>query len=330
MAQPDQASLENLRHSLPLYDENAALSEELRAFCRFYGINFADQREGVTHRVGRVESGAYQLAVHSWQQEGADRNLLLVHGYTDHAGLFGHLVKYGLDQNCNVYIFDLPGHGLSSGEPVVVDDFGDYSQAIVSVLDIVHSPELPIWAVGQSTGCAALMDYATKYPWNFSAAVFLAPLIRPAGWHRIRFSYLLLHRFRDEVERKFTENSGDPAFLNFLQNDPLAPRQLSVRWVGALRRWLSGLEFKDLGAGPLLVIQGDADGTVSWRYNMKHIVELFPGCEIEYLPGAGHHLANESRDIREHYLERITRFLAAGTPASEKAAGQSESLLTGI
>ena len=33
----------------------------------------------------------------------------------------------GLLHRYNVLIFDLPGHGLSSGEPAVIDDFSDYS-----------------------------------------------------------------------------------------------------------------------------------------------------------------------------------------------------------
>ena len=90
---------------------------------------------------------------------------------------------------------------------------------------------------------------------------------------------------------------------------------ISLRWVGALRRWLSDLDFEDLGVGRLLVLQGDADGTVDWPYNMQHIVELFPGCEVEILPGAGHQLANETQDIRQHYLARVREFMAKTSPS---------------
>ena len=309
MAQLNRESLEALRQSLPPLREAGEPSGEFKEFFRYYGIDFEDRTAGLSHRCGRVQSGKYALAVHRWELEGASRNLLLVHGYTDHSGLFGHLIEYGLQRGCNVIAFDLPGHGLSSGEIVAIDDFADYSQAIVNVMAGAQLPALPWWVMAQSTGCSALIDYARKYPWKFTAAVFLAPLIRPVAWGRVRLGYALLHRFRGSIGRKFTENSGDKAFLEFMQNDPLQSHQLPLGWIGALRRWLARLEFADLGVGPLLVLQGEADGTVDWPYNMKRIGELFPGCQIEYLPGAGHHLANETADIRQAYLEKVGRFV---------------------
>jgi alpha-beta hydrolase superfamily lysophospholipase len=308
MAQMDQESLEALRRSLPSFATAGEHSVPLQAFCRYYQIDFEDRIAGVTHRIGQVQSGEYTLAVHRWALPGASRNLLLVHGYLDHVGLFGHLVEYGLSHGCNVIAFDLPGHGLSSGEPVVIADFGHYSQAIVNVLDAVPADALPWWVMAQSTGCAAVIDFARKYPWKFSAAVFLAPLVRPVGWRRVRVALLFLHRFRDTITRKFADNSGDQKFLTFLRQDPLQSRYISLRWIGALKRWLAELRFEDLGVGPLLVLQGDADRTVDWRYNMPRILELFPGAQIEYLPGAGHQLANETAEIRRLYLGSVGRF----------------------
>ena len=235
--------------------------------------------------------------------------MLVVHGYTDHSGLFGHLIEFGLNQGCNVIAFDLPGHGLSTGDPVAIDNFSDYSQAIVDVLAQSTLPELPWWVMAQSTGCAALIDYAGKYPWHFIGAVFLAPLIRPAAWGRVRLGYALLHRFRDSIARDFNANSGDKTFLEFIREDPLQARRIPLRWIAALRRWLAALEYRDLGVGPLLVIQGDADGTVDWRYNMEHIAKLFPKCQIEYLPGAGHQLANETEVYRREYLQKVAQFI---------------------
>jgi alpha-beta hydrolase superfamily lysophospholipase len=305
------ASLQLLREGLPRLTDGEAPSSEMREFCHFYGIDFERRMPGVQHCIGTVKSGEFSLAVHCYTQAGAQTNLLLLHGYLDHSGLLGHLIEYGLQRGCNVIAFDLPGHGLSTGEQVAIDDFADYSRAIVDVLEYSAPPQQPCWVMAQSTGCAALIDYAGKYPWNFAGAVFLAPLIRPASWGKVRLGYALLHRFRDSIARQFNENSGDKQFLAFIRQDPLQARTISLRWIGALRRWLSALEYRDLGVGPLLVIQGDADGTVDWRYNMKHIAELFPGCQIEYLSGAGHHLANETTDLRRLYLGKISAFLTA-------------------
>ena len=133
-----RGQLQTLRSQLPLFGTDNAPALAGR-FCQFYGIDFAERLPHVGYKVGRVDSGSYSLAVHSWVQPGATNNLFLVHGYFDHTGLFGKLAEWALLRGCNVLSVDLPGHGLSTGEPAVIDDFGDYSRAIADVL-VVAAP----------------------------------------------------------------------------------------------------------------------------------------------------------------------------------------------
>lgn len=316
---PEQ--LQTLRHQLPPFGDAASASPELQEFCSYYGIDFALRRPNVEHIAGHVQSGDHTLAVHYWHQAGASANLLLLHGYFDHTGLFSKLIEWGLSRNCNVLIFDLPGHGLSSGESAVIDDFGDYSRAIADVLAAAQLPPMPLWVMAQSTGGAALVDFAGNYDWPFAATVLLAPLVRPAGWWWVRLSQMALGHFIDSVPRTFAENSSDRQFLTFLRHDPLQSRRISLRWVGALRRWLRDLQVVDLGVGPALIIQGDADSTVDWRYNMGVVVQLFPGSVVEYLPGAGHHLANESDEFLQGYLLSVEKWLGQRGVVLEKSSG---------
>jgi hypothetical protein len=74
---------------LPPFGEAAKLSPELIEFCQYYSIDFVGRSPALEHRIGSVRSGQYSLALHSYQQPGATSNLLLVHGYLDHTGLFG-------------------------------------------------------------------------------------------------------------------------------------------------------------------------------------------------------------------------------------------------
>jgi lysophospholipase len=305
---PEQ--LQRLRNQLPPFGDSAPPSPELEAFCRSYGIDFAARLSRVSYRAGQVRSGDFSLAVHYWRQHGAQSNLLLLHGYFDHTGLFNKLIAWGLAHQCNVLIFDLPGHGLSSGEPAAIDDFGAYSRAIDDVLGAVKLPSLPLWVMAQSTGGAALIDYARQYNWPFSATVLLAPLVRPANWRTVSVGHRFMSPFVGRIRRTFVSNSSDREFLDFLRRDPLQSHYISLRWVAALRRWLRDLPPEDLGVGPALVIQGDADATVDWRYNMPFISRLFPGSQVEYLHGAGHQLANESEVFRRDYLARVETWLA--------------------
>ena len=93
-----------------------------------------------------------------------------------------------------------------------------------------------------------------------------------------------------------------------------------MRWVTALRRWLAQLPAGDLGVGPALIVQGDADQTVDWRYNVPFYGGLFPGSEVQLVRGAGHQLANESEALRREYLDRVDVWLAShGLPAAAGA-----------
>ena len=278
-------------------------------FCGFYRLDVAAAGLEVQHSVGTITSGPWRLATHLWQQPEARGNLVLLHGLFDHTGLYDKLLAYGLSRQYNVLMFDLPGHGLSTGEPAVIKDFAAYGRAIGSVLGQVKLPQLPCVAMAQSTGCAALVEFARIYPWPFQAAVLLAPLVRPAQWFKVRTGHTLLRHFTDSVSRTFNENSSDREFLSFIKRDPLQARRSSMRWVGALRRWLKTLPIANLGVGPVLVVQGDADGTVDWRHNINVIVGLFPGSRVEYVSGAGHQLANESLELRQDYFQRIDGYL---------------------
>ncbi|MDG2047773.1 MAG: alpha/beta hydrolase [Halioglobus sp.] len=302
--------LQTLRQQFPPFGGGVQSSSALQLFCEFYGVDFSTRLPSVEHVTGLVHSGEYTLAVHHWCQPDATANLLLVHGYFDHTGVFSKLIEWGLSCRYNVLIFDLPGHGLSSGESAVIDDFSDYSRAISDVLRAVSLPSLPLWTMAQSTGCAALVDYASKYPWPFAASVLLAPLIRPVRWKRVKAACLLLKNVVDSLPRKFSPNSSDRQFQRFLISDPLQSQRISLRWVSALRRWLSQLRCDDLGVGPALIVQGDADATVDWRYNVGVVRQLFPASHVEYLPGAGHHLANESDKIRSSYLRLVENWLS--------------------
>lgn len=307
---PEQ--LRQLREDLPAFAGSDRVAAGQRDFCRFYGIDFQDRMPDLAYRLGAVGSGAYSLAVHRWLRTGAKGNLLLVHGYYDHSGLFGKLIEYGLSQNCNVLIFDLPGHGLSTGEPASIEDFVEYGQAVAAVLAAARLPDLPLWVMAQSTGAAALVEYARHYySWPFAATVLLAPLVRPAGWGFGRVAHSLVRPFARGIGRKFSANSSDGRFLEFLRQDPLQSRRLPVRWVTALRRWLASLPLVDLRVGPALIVQGDADQTVDWRYNIDFYRRLFPGSEVKLVPGAGHQLANESPELRGAYLEAVGAWVSA-------------------
>ncbi|MFT5483900.1 MAG: alpha-beta hydrolase superfamily lysophospholipase [Halieaceae bacterium] len=307
--------LDQLRQSLVQLDlaVSAGLTKEQSRFCALYSINFEERLTGVDHALGYCQSGDYRLAIHVFQCRAASGNLLLLHGLYDHSGLYRHLIEYGLQRNMNVVIFDMPGHGLSTGEPFGIESFGDYRHAIADVLracDFLSGS----WSVlAQSNGAAALIEYTlTSGLKPFDRVVLLAPLIRPRGWWWIRAGHVLLHRLLDTVPRSLSTSSSDPEFLRFLHQDPLQIPTTAVSWVGALRRWLAHIEGCVSIESDWMLIQGTDDSTVDWQYNIPHIQKLFPGSRVEYIEGARHQLANESTTIRQRCLHLVSEYLDAG------------------
>ena len=145
----------------------------------------------------------------------------------------------------------------------------------------------------------------------FTGIVMLAPLVKPWGWGRGVWTYRFGRFFLTSVKRQYIENSNNHKFVKFIHHvDPLQSEQLPVAWVGAMKRWIDRFEIlPELHFMPL-IIQGEADRTVDWKYNIKAIARKFNKTKLVYLPRAKHHLANESPDHLTEIFSEISHYLA--------------------
>lgn len=280
---------------------------------RFYGFD----RLGLPGRLGLLEVGDYRIAVQLWRPSAPRASLILLHGYYDHSGLYRHVIEWALRRQFAVLAVDLPGHGLSSGERASIGDFAEYQAVLNAALIEAAALELPApWHLcGQSTGAAILLDHrlhAAAHP-LLGETVLLAPLVRPRSWGWSQLSYRLLSPFVTEIPRRFSINSGDAAFIDFVHNqDPLQPRSLPTRWVGALRQWVPRIEGAARSRHSPIIVQGEADMTVDWRHNLAVLEDKFAAPRILRLPEARHHLANELPAFREQYFAFLDQQLGNG------------------
>lgn len=298
---------ESLVASLRPLTSAAPLSPAELAYRQFYG--FVPQ-EAVESWLGWFETGGYRIAAQVWKPDAPRATLLLLHGYYDHSGLYRHVIQWGLEMGFAVLAVDLPGHGLSSGLRASINDFAEYQTVLCAALQQAEALGLPQpWHLcGQSTGGAILIDYLLNgKPLDaVGETILLAPLVRPCRWNWSQLSYRLLRRFVQEVPRRFSENSSDLEFLDFLRNrDPLQPRMVPTVWVGALSRWVPRIEQARRSTRSPLIIQGEADMTVDWRHNLGVLQDKFSAPRILRLPEARHHLANEVAPIRQRYFDYL-------------------------
>ncbi|MEO4046824.1 alpha/beta hydrolase [Pseudomonas sp. CAU 1711] len=310
MPQPVPFQPERLRAALgPLALASGPLVEEARAYQRYYGLEL-----GVQRRLGRLHCDGLELVAQLWLPAAPQATLILVHGYYDHMGLYRHVIDWALGLNLAVLSFDLPGHGLSAGPRASIDDFAAYQRALQCLFAEAAGLDLPQpWHLcGQSTGAAILLDLlllGAPRP-EPGATLLLAPLVRPRAWGLSKLSYHLLGPFRSELPRRFSANSNDAEFLDFVRRrDPLQPQTLPTAWVGALAKWIPRIERAPRSAQRPLIVQGEEDMTVDWRHNLRVLQDKFDRPQILRIPGARHHLANESEAIRRQYFAFLSEHL---------------------
>jgi alpha-beta hydrolase superfamily lysophospholipase len=307
----DLAAADRLRVSLAQFAFRAetSLPEGAKVYIEHYGLDFphAPQLRELMHCMGFFDSGEFQISCQFFAgaRERCAGTIFLVHGYYDHTGLYQHVIEYWLRRQFNVLVFDLPGHGLSSGEPAAIDSFDRYQDALDECVRLATDEGLPKpWHIlGQSTGCSIIMEYCLRdcagSRSQFDKAILLAPLVRPFQWARGSLLHALLEPFVDGIPRNFVANSGDQEFLEFVRdNDPLQSRRLSSKWVRALKNWHKTFAAYSSCDRDIAVIQGVEDKTVDWRFNLQAIERKFPRAQFNRLSEARHHLVNERPDIR--------------------------------
>jgi len=318
--------------------ESSRSSALLDAYFIHYGFDMVQRyHHGMKYFFGSIEmhsEESYSLTTHVWQSSKSKACVFVAHGLFDHVGLYLQLVHYLLDNNYTVVAVDFPGHGLSSGAIGSIKDFKDYGIAIDLVKDFIvknksvllvndKGCDIPCFAVGQSTGCAALMRYffldfekgsdvQSHNKKLFSKIALVAPLVRPKSWLTVSISYMILSKFISSLTRNFTKNSHDRKFIKFIsKHDPLQPRRISVEWVGSMIRWVknfSGFKTQDVN---VLIVQGTGDSTVDYNYNIPAIQEKFANTKLEFIEDAKHHFVNESDAYRLKGFAYIKTFFSS-------------------
>jgi alpha-beta hydrolase superfamily lysophospholipase len=316
----DQSAISALRENLPSFCAETACVEEadacLRQYLDFYQLPIPQRNLRLRAGLIRVQHSEQQtIATLCWMPADPVGSVIVVHGYMDHMGLFNHLIQHLLTCRLNVICFDLPGHGLSMGQPGFILDYADYVSALNAVINASQALfKLPLQAIGQSMGGAVLLKHlinrAPEQPYPFTRINLLAPLLKPRGWGLNRLLFLLARHFRSSSRRVFRPSSFDREFLDFVKHrDPCQPRSVPLAWVGALDQWIT--EWKASNAStqtrdiPINLIQGSGDKTLAWQKNLEKFKEKLPQLQVQMIAEANHHLVNEIEPLRQEIFAAL-------------------------
>ena len=307
----DKKTLGHLRLAMPLFSDAMLKAntpiELLTDYLQFYQLPLPTRNLKLT--AGTTED--HQTVIMSWEPTKSLGTVIIVHGYMDHTGLYGHLIRHLLGRQLTVVCLDLKGHGLSSGAACSITDFGDYVAQVQSVITLCQAHFAgPLHGIGQSMGGSVLMKHCLNqsahnaYP--FTSLTLLAPLLQPADWKKNRRLYHLSRWFVKSIKRVFRPSSRDIEFLAFLrEQDPLQPTRVPLDWVGAMDQWISEFAQVNKVDYPVHIIQGDNDKTLDWKYNLSQFRLTFNALQVTIIKRANHHLVNEEEALRESIFAKI-------------------------
>jgi alpha-beta hydrolase superfamily lysophospholipase len=287
-----------------------AYPDAVNDYFAHYGLT-APEGLDIEHLFGYFVSDGIKLAAHLYHPQTYRATVLLLHGYLNHSAQFQHLIRHLLQNGYAVAVFDLPGHGLSGGNPAEIESFEQYVHAVQDFLvEVMVRLQGPHDAVGFSTGAAVLIDMLlTNRADDIAKVVLAAPLIHWTLYEQSKNTYRVYSTFTDRIARFHRKNSSDRDYLVFNKTqDYLHCKYLSLKWVKALFEWNDRLPALSPSEANVLVIQGDRDGTVDWNYNLDVIREKFPQAAVQMIAGANHELFNESSELRAQALQNITSF----------------------
>lgn len=338
----DESDRRYLRQHLPVLDfdspfDISSCNAELQELYRLYGFDLLRAATPCEHYSGRMRLGGFKCVANCWKPEPAPtgvipRTVVIAHGLFDHTGLYLKLVAALLQAGYTVFMPDFPGHGLSEGKSAAIDDFDQYANVIAdSVLRLKNQPERfgELILLGQSTGAAAVLRFLLDqvYDSGIQRVILCAPLLKPRASHFIRMLFPAMRLLGIPVRRRFSVNSSDKAFCAFLeQQDPLQARVIPLDWIQAMLNWIDWFEQKgiEICAGrvkkltqSVVILQGEKDDTVDWRYNLPRIAAVFDAPTICRFTDARHQLVNEAAPIREEIVAAMTGFLQDGSSSSE-------------
>ncbi|ADU30442.1 alpha/beta fold hydrolase [Evansella cellulosilytica] len=293
----------NLREKNP-----HVLNHALQQYLSFYHfqIELIDE-----YRCGFEKVNEKKLFIQFFLRQQAKGVVYLVHGYLDHSGGLSKTVNTLLQNNYQVVVLDLPGHGFSNGEKGMITSFEHYVDAVEVGYKMIkrYLADDRVYALGHSTGAAILFHALAEEKIETEGLLLVAPLYLPFQWSLLKRLLFFSGKLFPQKKRGFKRNSNDVMYRQFVKHDPLQVKVLKAQWIEALSEWQ--MQFTDcpLVDRPVYILQGTKDTTVDWRKNIRFYQTKCKDFQVALFHRARHQLLNEHREIRLHVYRQLNSFL---------------------
>ncbi len=290
------------------------------------------------HTSAQFMAGAERLLLQAWLPAGPDPEappaptavIAVVHGYGDHGGRYTWFGEDMAARGHAVYVYDLRGHGQSTGTRGQVKRFDEYLDDTAVFLAEVRrlQPDAPLFLLGHSMGGLICARLAEERPDEIAASgaralilsspfLQLAEAVPPSRVVAAKAMAKMWpnHDIGNTVQA--AQLSHDQSVVEAYVTDPLVHHVAPARWaaeaLAAQDATMAGAERISL---PLLVLYGTDDQVV----DVAFIEALFARASsedksIERYQGFYHECLNETG--REEVYQDLAAWLEARlTPAA--------------
>ena len=273
-------------------------------------------------------------------KEGAQRCLVLVHGFTEFSEKYHELCGYFRQAGYHVFLYDQRGHGLSGRQvqPLSlshVDSYEDYRKDLEQFMQEVVYPEAkgrPVYLFGHSMGCAVVTLYLQKHPTEFAKVVLSSPMVVPVAplpiwflsWYTKREGRKLGFTARFPHTKDFDPNpvfekSSDASRSRFEHHIKLRREEPRYQNAASTHGWMHStlniykklLDRKALAPirTEILMTQAGQDRVVYLKPQDK-LAKRLPNCKKTVFPEAKHTIFYGSEETLRNYLRCVLDFFA--------------------
>jgi len=249
-----------------------------------------------------------KIALHQWTIRQPKYLVLLVHGYGEHLGRYQYVAEHLTSRGGSVFGPDHLGHGQSTGERVLIEDFEGVVDDLRQTAEHCRQqyPTLPLVVIGHSMGGMIASRFAQRFPNEITALILSGPLLG----QKTAISELATLAEIPNIPLDITTLSRDSAIGAHYQQDPLVWHGPFKRpTLKAMQRMLATLNNgPSFGNIPTLWLHGEDDHLVL-RHETQTGIDILRGTHLQtkIFPGARHEIFNETN--KDEVLTCVSDFI---------------------